>query len=368
MKSSDSEKGHTGKAFISRPLDDSKSLSTFLPRIQGQATKPATLQGGAKYVSSLAKSLFRSHEKTRSSSSSTFMLTREPPSRSHSPALRLERSDSSSSTPTFGRPTSFASNFELPVPPEAAQTSTQSVPPLKIDLPLQHGIDTTGLSPPPRGKRSQISRDPKPISGSPPTIEPFLEVTLCSPTTPPESGTSSSLINMFISRDATMSTELPLFPDTAVHRDSSASLPRSTASPSGWPAARSPALSAADRPVAVPPERLGSSLKYAVSIGAVGGGPTDTHLLPPASYPSLLSTRARSSTGATNGSQYSDSESDAPRSSAAGAQSGASREGQSSVQGNPAPRTLPLSRSLLSHAQRVKLHILPSSSSRYGYL
>ncbi|KAI0279291.1 hypothetical protein BGY98DRAFT_915941, partial [Russula aff. rugulosa BPL654] len=50
MKSSDSEKGHSGKAFISRPLDDSESLSTFLPRIQGQATKPATLQGGAKYV------------------------------------------------------------------------------------------------------------------------------------------------------------------------------------------------------------------------------------------------------------------------------------------------------------------------------
>ncbi|KAI0279292.1 hypothetical protein BGY98DRAFT_459394 [Russula aff. rugulosa BPL654] len=181
---------------------------------------------------------------------------------------------------------------------------------------------------------------------------------------------------MFISRDATMSTELPLFPDTAVHRDSSASLPRSTASPSGWSAARLPALSAADRPVAAPPERLGSSLKYAVSIGAVGGGPTDTHLLPPASHPSLLSTRAISSTGATNGSQYSDSEGDGPRSSAAsaardtkaGAQSGASREGQSLVQGNPAPRTLPLSRSLLSHAQRVKLHILPSSSSRYGYL
>lgn len=388
MKSShstDSEKGHSGKVAISRPLNDTKSLSTFPSKIQGQVTKSAiparspdaTPQGGASYVSSLAKSLFRFPKRTGSTSSSTHLLIREPASRSHSPTSSLERSESSSSTLPVGRPMTPALNIELPVPPEAVQKSIQPIPRtshLKIDLPSQHSIDSTSLSPPPRGKRSRISQDPRPISG-PPTlpIVPFLEVTLCSPTTSPTEGGVGSLINMYISRDATMSGELPLCPDTAVHRDSSVSLPRSTSSPSGWPATYLPSV--VDLPVAVPPEGIDSSLKAAVSIGAVGDRPTHTHLLPPAPHPKLLSARATSSAGATDGSQYSDSEGDAPPSSEASAardtnasaQSGASREGQSSVQDYPA-RILPLSRSLLSHAQRVKLHKLPPSSSRYGYL
>jgi hypothetical protein len=383
--STDSEKGRLGKVTISRPLNDTKSLPAFPSKLQGQVTKsttPARLpdaipQGGASYVSSLAKSLFRFHKRTMSTSSSTHALIREPSSRGHSPTSSLERSESSSSILPVGRPAVPASNIELPVPLEAVQKSTQPVPRmnhLKIDLPSQQGIDFTGLSPPPRGNRSRTSRDPKPISGSPTLpIVPILEVTLCSPTTSPAEGAVGSLINMYISSDATISGELPPFPDTASHRDSSVSLPRSTPSPSGWPATRLPALSAVDLPVGVPPERIGSSLKAAVSIGAVGGRPAHAHLLPPAPHPNLLSARATSSAGATDGGQYSDSEGDAPPSSAArntkaSAQSGASREGQSSVQGHPALRTLPLSRSLLSHAQRVKLHKLPSSSSRYGYL
>ena len=374
MKSShstDSEKGHSGKAFISRPLDGTKPLSRFPFKSQGQMTKsatPARLPG----VSSFARSLFAFHKKTRSSSSSTHLLTREPPSRGHSPTSSLDRSDSSSSTLPFGKPVAPALNIELPVPPQIAQKSTQPVPGhLKIDLPSQDGMDSTGLSPPPRGNRSRISRDPKPV----PRSLPILEVTLCSPTTPPEAVVGSSLINMYISQDATMSAELPPFPDTAVHRDSSASLPRSTTLPSGWPVTRLPVLSAADLPFDVPPERIGSSLKAAVSIGAVGGGPAHVHQHPFAPHPKLLPTRTTSLIGATNGRQYSDSEGDAPPSSEvsaardtrAGAQSGASREGQPSAQGHPTLRRLPLSRSLLSHPQRVKLHKLPSSS-QYGYL
>jgi hypothetical protein len=380
--STDSEKGRLGKVTISRPLNDTKSLSASPSKLQGQVTKsttPARLPGGASYVSSLAKSLFRFHKRTMSTSSSTHVLIREPSSRGHSPTSSLERSESSSSTLPVGRPTVPALNIKLPVPHEAVQKSTQPVPRvshLKIDLPSQHGIDFTGLSPPPRGKRSRTSRDPKPISGSPTLpIVPILEVTLCSPTSSPEEGPVGSLINMYISSDATISGELPPFPDTASHRDSSASLPRST-SPSGWPATRLPALSAVDLPVGDSPEGIDSSLKAAVSIGAVGGRPAHAHLLPPAPHPNLLSARATSSAGATDGSRYSDSEGDAPPSSEASAarntkaspQSGASREGQSSVQGHPALRTLPLSRSLLSQSQRVKLHKSPSSSSRYGYL
>ncbi|KAF8501402.1 hypothetical protein F5888DRAFT_1671977 [Russula emetica] len=376
--STDSEKGHLGQVTISRPLKDTKSLSRFSSEIQGPVTKSATPARlpGASYVSSLTKSLLRFHKKTRRTSSSTHMLIREPPSRSHSPTSSLERSESSSSTLPVMRPIPPALNTELSVPPEAVQKSTQPVPQishLRIDLPSQHGKDFTGLSPPPRGKWSRNSRDPRPISG-PPTlpIVPILEVTLCSPTTSPTEGGVGSLINMYISSDAIISAELPPFPDTAVHRDSSSSLPLST-SPSGWPATRLPA--ALDLPVTVAPKGIGSSpLKAAVSIGAVGGG--HAHLPPPTPPPKLLSARATSSAGATDGSQHSDSEGDAPLSSEvsaardtkASAQSGASREGQSSVQNHPEPRTLPLSRSLLSHAQRAKLHKVPSSSSRYGYL
>ena len=149
MKSShstDSEKGHSGKAFISRPLDGTKPLSRFPFKSQGQMTKsatPARLPG----VSSFARSLFPFHKKSRSSSSSTHLLTREPPSRGHSPTSSLDRSDSSSSTLPFGKPVAPALNIELPVPPQIAQKSTQTVPGhLKIDLPSQDGMDSTGLS------------------------------------------------------------------------------------------------------------------------------------------------------------------------------------------------------------------------------
>jgi hypothetical protein len=386
MKSShftDSEKGHSGKVTISRPSDDTISFSTLPSKLQEEVTKSATparlpdaTQGGASNISSLAKSLFRFPKRTKSTSSSTHMLMREPSTRSHSSTSSLDHSEFPPSTLPFDRPITPASNIGLPMPSEAVQKSTQPVPHLGIDLPSQQVVESTPLSPPPRDKRPQISRDPRPISG-PPTLPevPFLEVTLCSPTTSPAEGGVGSLINMYISRDASISGELPLFPDTPVHRDSSASLPQSTSSPSGWPRNRFPAPS--DLPVDVPPEGIGSSLKAAVSVGAVGGRPTHPHLLPLAPHPNLLSARATSSAGATNGSQYSDSEGDAPPSSEASAardtkasaQSGASREGQSSVQDNPA-RTLPLSRSLLSHDRdpRVELHKYPSSSSRYGYV
>ena len=378
----DSEKGRLGKVTISRPLNDTKSFSTFPSKIQGQVTKSATPARlpDTSYVSSLAKSLFRFHKRTGSTRSSTHMLLREPSSRGYSPTSGLERSESSSSTLPVGRPTVPPLNIELPVPHEAVQKSTQPVPrmsPLKIDMPSQHGIGFTQLSPPPRGKPSQTSRDPRPISEAPTLpIVPILEVTLCSPTTTPTEGGVGSLINMYISSDATNG-ELPLFPDTPVHRDSSASLPRSNSSPSGWPGTRLPALSAVDLPVSVTPEGIGSSLKASVSVGAVGGSrPTHARLLPLAPHPNVLSARATSSAGATYGSQYSDSEGDAPPSSEvsaardtkASAQSGASRKGQSSAQDHPAPRTLPLSRSVVSHSQKVKLHKSPSSSSRYGYV
>lgn len=349
--STDSEKGHSGKAFISRPLNGTKSFLLFPPKTQRQVTKSTTLQGGASSVSSLAKSLFRSHKKTGSTSSSTHMLIREPPSRGHSPASSLERLDSSSSTLPSGRPTPELI-FQFPMPPEAAQKSTRPNP---------HGIDST---------RSLISRNRKP----PAIVPPFLEVTLCSsPTTPPKGGVGSEQINMYISSDDTMNAELPPFPDTAVHRDSSVSLPRSFTSPSGWPATRFPVLSAIDPPMTVPPGGFGSPLKAVVSMDAAAERPADVHILPPAPHPTLPPTRTTSLSGAANGSRYPDSEGEAPpspaaRDTTAGAQSGASREGPLSDQGHPALQTLPLSRSLLSHSDSVKLHKVPSSSSRYGYL
>jgi hypothetical protein len=383
MKSSyptDSEKAGSGKEFISRPLSDTKSLSTFPSKMQGRVTKSATPARlpdvtPPKGVSSLAKSLFRFHKKAGSTSSSTHMLISEAPSRGHSPNSSLELPESSSSTLPSGGPIAPASNIGVPVPPEAVQKSTR----LETDMPSQpeHGIDSAGLSPPPRGKRSRISRDLKPNSRSRKlSLAPLLEVTLHSPTTPPEECISSSLINMYFSRDATMSAELPPFPDTAVHRDSSASLYRSITLPSGWPATRLPAQSAVDRPVSVPPEGIGSSLKASVSVGAVGGRPAHPLLRPLAPHAKLPSARTKSPPGAADESQYSNSEGDAPPSSEAsaardakaGAQSGASREERPSVHDHPALRTLPLSRSLLSQAQQIKVHKLPSSSSRYGYL
>lgn len=379
MKSSystDSEKGLSRKATISRPLDDTKSPSTFLPEIQGpvsKSTTPArlpggTLQGGVSYISSLAKSLFLFHKRSASTSSTTHMLIQEPPSRGHSPTSSFERSESPDSILPVKRPISPATalHINLPVLPEAVQKSTQPSH-LKIDSPSQHDVDSTGLSPPPRGKHSQISRDLRPISGSPalPTV-PLLEVTIYSPTASPSEGGVDTSINMYISRDAILSAELPPFPDTAVLRDSSG--------PSGWPAARFPALSEDDLPVDVSPEGTSSTLKAALSTGAVGGRP----LLPPSTpHPKPLSARATPPAGA---NQHSRSEGSAPpsfvvsavRDTKAPTQSGASGEGRSSVQDRPAPRILPLSRSSSSQSQRVKLHKVPSlsssSSSRYGYL
>lgn len=378
MKSSystDSEKGYSRKATISRPLDDSKSPSTFLPEIQGPVSKStisarspgATLQGGVSYISSLARSLFLFHKRSASTSSSSRMLIHDPPSRSSSPTSSFESSEPSGSFLPVKRPISPAPalHIDLPVLPEAVQKSAQPSH-LKIGSPSQHDVDSTGLSPPPRGKGSQISREPRPISGSRalPTV-PLLEVTIYSPTTPPTEGGVDTMINMYISRDPTMSAELPPFPDTAVLRDSSG--------PSGWPGTRFPALSEDDLPVDVPPEGSSSTLKAALSTGAVGGRP----LLPPATpHTKLLSARATPLAGANQHSRF---EGDAPPSSVVSAvrdtkaptQSGASGEGRSSVQDRHALRTLPSSRSSLSQSQRVMLHKVPSlssSSSRYGYL
>jgi hypothetical protein len=371
MKSTDSEKGLSERGTISRPTYDWKPQPTLPPDIQGPVTKTAlparspgtTLQG---HVCSLAKSLFRPHKKTGSTTSTTHLLIPAPPSRSHSPTSHLERSGSSSSSLLVGRPIAPASvlDAELAVPPEAIQKSIPPVPRLNhltIELPPQHDLYSTGLSPPPRGKRSRISRDLWQTSGSPTVpIAPFLEVTLYSPTASPTDGVSS-LINMYISRYPTTSAELPPFPDTAVHRDSSVSLPVS-------PTTRLPAASAVDIPVTVPPEDVGYPLKAAVSIGAVGGRPTPFH--PPGLRPELPPH--------TTLPQYSDFEFDAPPSSEvrvdretnARAQSRSAREGQASVRGRPTLRALPLppSRPALSSTQGVHLHKSSSSSSRYGYL
>jgi hypothetical protein len=378
--STDSEKGPSG------PTYGWKSRSTSTSEIQGPVTKmappahsPDTIfQGRTSHIRSLAKYLFRPHRKTGSTTSLTHLLTPVPPSRSHSPTSSLDRSESSSSILRVGEPIVPASvlDAELAVPPEAIQKSTHPLPRLNhltIDLPPQHSLNSTSLSPPPRGKRSRISRDLPPILESPTmSIVPFLEVTLCSPTTSPTADGVGSLINMYLSRHSTMSVELPPFPDTAGHRDSSASLPLSGPEDPVSPTTRLPAV---DHPVVVPPEGVGL-LKTAVSIGAVGGKPTRTH--PPCPHPELPPVHATSPAESADMSQYSDSEADARASSEesaetnASAQSGASREGpsRSLVQDRPSLRALPLpsSRPALSHAQSGQLHKSPPSSSRYGYL
>jgi hypothetical protein len=179
---------------------------------------------------------------------------------------------------------------------------------------------------------------------------------------------------MYISRYPTMSAELPPFPDTAGHRDSSVSLPPSSPEPPVSPTTHLPVPSAVDLP-AVPPVRVGHPLKAAVSIGAVGGGPTASH--PPGLRPELPA-HATSPADSTDTSRYSDSEADAPlspevcadREANASAQSSTSQEGRSSVQNRLALRALPLppSRPAASSVQIVQLHKSPSSSSRYGYL
>jgi len=377
MKSSysmDSEKEHLEQDTDSYLSKDTKTLPTFPSEIQGPMTKPATparspgsiFQGGASYISSL----FQSHKKTGGKGSSTHMQTAAPTS-------NFQRSESSSLTLPVERPIAPTplSDVGLTMHPEANQKSTQLVPHLKIDLPPQHVVNSTGLSPPPRGKRFRVSHGLRPITGSPTLpIVPFLEVTLCSPTTSPTVDGIGSLINMYISRDPTMSTELPPFPDTAGQRDSSTSLPMSTSSPFGSPATRLLAPSAADLPRAAPPVSIGSPLKAAVSVGAVGGKPTQALLAPPLE---LLSTHTTSPAHSTSASRYPDSKGDAPPLPEESAtrdtkalQSGASREGQSLVQDHPTIRVppLPQSRRLLSHVQSIQLHKSPSSSSRYGYL
>lgn len=376
--STDSEKGP------SAPTYGWRSQSTYTSETQGPVTKTAPpahspdtiLQGRTSHLRSLAKYVFRPHRKTGSTTSLTHLLT---PSRSHSPTSSIDRSESLSSTLRVGEPIAPASvlDAELAVPPEAIQKSTHPLPRLNhltIDFPPRHGSNSTSLSPPPRGKRSRISRDLPPILESPTMpIVPFLEVTLCSPTTSPTADGFGSLINMYMSRHPIMSAELPPFPDTAGHRDSSVSFLPSGSEDLVSPTTRSPPV---DLPVTVPLEGVGIPLKAAISIGAVGGRPTHTH--PPGPRPELPPVYATSPADSTDASQYSGFEADAPTLSAesaetnVSAQSGASREGpsRSLVQDRPLLRALPLpsSRPAVSHAQSVQVHKSPSSSSRYGYL
>lgn len=387
--SADSEKGRSKGITISRPMCDWKPQPTSEPKIQGSVTKmappacspDAILHGGRSNIYSLAKSLFRPHKKTRSTTSITHLLAPTPPSRTHSVTSSFGRSESLFSAPLVGEPIAPAPVIDAelvgpPVPPKAIQKGTQPAPSLNhfsIDLPPQHGSNPTSLSPPPRGKRSRISRDLSPIPGSPALpVVPFLEVTLCSPTTSlTEDGT---LINMYFSRYPTMSAELPPFPDTAGHRDSSVSLSLSGSEPPVSPATGLPAPSAVDLPVAGSSEGVGLPLKAAVSIGAVGGRPSHAHPPPRPELPSVHASSLLADT--TDADQYSSSKVDAPPSSVVGAftgastQSRASLEGRTSVQDRPALRALPLppSRPSVSLAQNVRLHKSSSSSSRYGYL
>lgn len=387
--SMDFEKGRSERIAISRPMHDWKPQSTFKSEIQGSVTKLAPprrsadtiLHGSRSRLYSLAKSLFRPHKKTRSTTSFTHLLAPSPPSRSLSLTSSLD-SESLSSAPMVGGPIAPApvSDTELAVPPKAIQRKT--LPPLplnhlSIHLPPQHASSPTSLSSPPPGRRSRISRDLSPVPGSPtmPVI-PFLEVTLCSPTTSLMGEGVGSLINMYISRYPTMSVELPPFPDTAGHRDSSVSFPPSSSEPPVSPATHLPALSVVDPPVAVPSEGLGLHLKAAVSVGDVGSRPTHAHAPP---RPVMPSSHATSLTYSINASRYSDSKRHAPpslevgavRKTSANAQSRASPKVRSSVQDRPVIRALPLppSRPAPSPAQSVLLHKSPSSSSsRYGYL
>ena len=387
--SMDFEKGRSERIAISRPIHDWKPQSTFKSEIQGSVTKPAPprrsahtiLHGSRSRVYSLAKSLFRPHKKTRSTTSFTHLLAPSPPSRSLSLTSSLERSESLSS-PMVGEPIAHApvSDTELAVPPKAIQKDT--LPPLplnhlSIHLPPQHASSPTSLSPPPQDKRSRISRDPSPVPGSPTMpVVPFLEVTLCSPTTSLVGEGVGSLINMYISRYPTTSVELPPFPDTAGHRDSSVSFTPSSSERPVSPTTHFPAPSAVDLPVAVPSEGVGLHLKATVSVGAVGGRPTHAHASP---RPVMPSSHTTSLADSINASRYSDSKRHAPPSlevgavkkTSANARSHASREVRSSVQDRPVIRALPLppSRPAPSPAQSVQLHKSPSSSSsRYGYL
>jgi hypothetical protein len=368
--STDSEKGRSERGTVSHPTYDWKPQPTPPPDIQEPVTKTAppahspdsVLQGGPSNIYSMAKSMFRPHKKTESTTSSTHLLVPARPSRSHSPTSSLERPESSSSSRLVGSPIAPASVLDagLAVPSEVIQKSTQPAPRvdrLTKDLPPQHDLDSAGLSPPPRGRQSRISRDLRPIS-----VPPFLEVTLCSPTTSPTVDGVGSLINMYISRYPTMNAELPPFPDTAGHRASSVFLPLSSSELPVSPTASFPEPSAVDLPVSVRSEGDGHPLKAAVSIGAVGGRPTPSH--PPGHRPELPAHTTSPVDALQSLEGYADREANAS------AQSRTSHEGQSSGQDRPALRALPSppSRPALSSAKSVQLHKSPSSSSSYGYL
>ncbi|KAH9974823.1 hypothetical protein BJV74DRAFT_183974 [Russula compacta] len=405
--SNDSEKGRSERGTISRPTYDWKPQSTFSSTTQEPAMKtvppaypPGFLQNSAP--SSLPKSLFQAHKKSGSANSSTSLLKTERSSRSRSSSLSLNRSESSSSTSSVRKPIAPASvlDAELAVPPEAIQKPTQT-PQLRlltIDLPPQLDLNSPGLAPSPRGKRSRISRDLNPVSGSPPIAvapqsAPFLEVTLHSPLASPLTDGVGSLISMYISRNSTMSVELPPFPVPAVQRDSPVDAP-SNIQPSGPSTTRLPTTSALDFPVIVPPEGVGFPLKAAVSIGAVGG--RKPHVHPPAAHPELPPVPA-SPAESSDASQYSDSEtSTAPAPQARPTLQPTqplrlirttsenshvhSRERQLSDRPVHAPQ-IPRDRAVLLRAQTVQSHASSqssissyshktssSSSSRYGYL
>lgn len=333
-------------------------------------------------VSSLPKSLFHAHKKSGSANSSTSLLKTEQSSHSRSPSLSLNRSESSSSTSSVRKsiPPASVLDAELAVPPEAIQKPTLA-PQLKlltIDLPPQLDLNSPGLAPSPRGKRSRVSRDLNPIPGSPPIAvappsAPFLEVTLHSPLASPVTDGLGSLISMYISRHSAMSVELPPFPVPAVQRDSPVDAP-SNIQPFGFP------------------------LKAAVSIGAVGGRKLHAH--PPAAHPELPPVPLVSPAESSDASQYSDSETSTAVPPPAQVRPklqptqplrlirtpsensyAHSREQQLSDRPVHRPPLIPRDRALLLRAQTMQSHASSqssissyshersaSSSSRYGYL
>jgi len=308
--SADSEKGRWERPIISRPKYDWNPRSTFASTTRGSVMKSAPparppssiLQESASRPSSLAKSLFQAHKKTGSANSSSRLLTPEPPSRSHSPTPSIERPEYLISAPLTKKIVSRTPILE-PEPAvlsEAVQKPEQASLQLSLlsaDSPSHRdssvSIISTGLTPSPRGKRSRVSRDLNPTPGSPtlsiapPTSAPFLEVTLSSAPSSPLADGVSSLISMYLSRNSTVSAELPLFPAAVVQRESSA-----------------------DLPVIVPPEHVGFPLKAAVSIGAVGGRQIYAH--PPVAHPELPPVSLASPAHSTDASHYSDTEVESP--------------------------------------------------------
>ncbi|KAF8274763.1 hypothetical protein EI94DRAFT_479978 [Lactarius quietus] len=316
--SSDPEKGKSKRAPISRPTYDWNPQSTFAPPSQAQmkrtappAHPPSTmLQVSDPRPLFLGRSLFQPRKMTRSTDSTTHLLTPEPLSRSHSPSLSLDGSQILVTTTVVQKPPVPPSvlDVELSFPPSAIQKHTETGP-LQL-VTADHPQNVLTSYSPPRHSRISSGLSPIPESSSiPQSAASFQEVTLHSPTAnrPPTTDGIGSFLSFYLSRRSPESLDPPPLPDPAVPRGSSAGLHLTGYVP---PARRVPAASSVGAHAVTLHDGVISPPQAALSIDAVGSGygrrrsSTVTSDSPPA--PTV------SPADSTDRSQYSDTEDEIP--------------------------------------------------------